>query len=494
MRIVFFKRDESEFFRKKRFCIAFLTIDFLSLTFKESRRDVADRELQRGLQNRHIGLIALGGIIGSSYFLGTGYLLHAVGPCAFLAYALGGLISYLTLSCLAELSVSCPSQGSFVHSAAVYISSPWACGVGWSYWFSWVIYIPSECIGGAMIMHTFVPEVSPHLWALLFGVLVTLCNIAPVKAFGEAEFWLALIKVTLLIGFCVMAVAIFMGWGGDSGHSYVGGKNLWGNGGLFPNGISVLFVNMVVLMANFQGSEIIGLTASEAKHPKTAVPRALKKVSWRIIGLYIIPTFLLVLVLPWQEASLSENAFSAALDKYGHTTFAKIFSFVIVAGAISSANGGLYATIRTLFSLGQRKMGPKILTKVTRQGVPIYASLITLAVIWALLLLSLFTPSGPLYANLLAISGFTGSICWISICWSQLCFRRHFKEVGAKLTYRVPFFPYITHFAIWLQVGTLVVVLLTPELRSSFYFGVPAFLIPLLWYKKYRGNKMIPGN
>lgn len=446
--------------------------------------------LQRGLKNRHIGLIALGGIIGSSYFLGTGYLLGEVGPCAFLAYALGGLISYFTLACLAELAVSSPSQGSFVHAAAVHISPSWACGVGWSYWLSWVIYIPSECIGGALIMHNLVPEVPHHLWALFFGGVITLCNIAPVKAFGEAEFWLALIKIVLLVGFCLVATCIFLGWAGSS-HSFIGTTNLTQNGGLFPKGLSILFINMVVLMANFQGSEIVGITASEAKHPEIAVPSALRKVSFRIIGLYIVPTFLLVLILPWQQAGLHQNAFSAALNKYGLTNFAHIFSFIIITGAISSANGGLYATIRTLFSLGQRGMGPKALTHVTSRGVPLYATVGTLAAVWCLLLASFFITSSSLYAKLLATSGFTGSICWISICWSQLNFRRHFKEVGSKLTYKVPFFPYLTHFAIWLQVATLLIVVLNDTMRDSFYFGVPALLIPMLLYKKFGTRKIV---
>lgn len=445
----------------------------------------SSNSLQRGLKTRHISLIALGGIIGSSYFLGTGYLLKEVGPCAFLAYALGGLISYLTLACLAELAVASPSQGSFVHAAATHISPSWACGVGWSYWFSWVIYIPSECIGGALIMHHFVPEVPHYMWAMFFGGIITLCNIAPVKVFGEAEFWLALIKIIFLIGFCLLAVCIFLGW---TNHSYTTAGTLLGTSSIFPQGISILFINMVILMANFQGSEIVGLTASESKHPKVAVPRALRKVSFRIIGLYIIPTFLLVMILPWQEAGLDQNAFSAALDKYGLSTFADIFSFIIITGAISSANGGLYATIRTLFSLSQKEMGPKILTKVTSKGIPIYATLGTLFVVWILLFVSFFASAGPVYAQFLAASGFTGSICWISICWSQLLFRKHFKEEGAKLTYKVPFYPYLTHFAIWLQVATLLVVLLNEDMRTSFYVGVPAFLIPLLWYKKYRSH------
>ena len=452
---------------------------------KQKDTTVLYQPLQRGLKTRHISLIALGGIIGSSYFLGTGYLLNQVGPCAFLAYILGGLISYLTLACLAELAVSSPSQGSFVHAAAMHISPSWACGVGWSYWFCWIIYIPSECIGGALIMNYFVPEVPQAIWALFFGLIITLCNVMTVKIFGEAEFWLALLKIILLIGFCVIGLLILLGWVGVPGYSYSAIQPFSSFKNIFPNGISILFINMLILMANFQGSEIIGLTATESENPKKAVPKALKNVSLRIIGLYIIPTLLLSLLLPWKEAGLDQNAFSAALHKYGLSNLASIFSFVIITGAISSSNGGLYATIRTLFSLAQRGMAPKALTKVSSHGIPVYATVYTLCAVWLILLLSIFGSLDSVYALLLATSGFTGSICWISICWSQLIFRKHFKETGVSLTYKVPLFPYLTHFAIWLQVFLLFVVLFYPNTRASFYIGMPVLILPILIYKKF---------
>jgi AAT family amino acid transporter len=441
-------------------------------------------QLQRGLQSRHISLIALGGIIGSSYFLGTGYLLHEVGPCAFIAYILGGFISYLTLACLGELAVSSPAQGSFINSAAKYISPSWACGVGWSYWFAWVIFVPSECIAGGLILQNFVPHVPTYIWSILLGLIISFTNLIPVKAFGELEFWLALTKIIILLGFCVIAVIIFTG----SYHHMepIGMKYLFGNGGLFPFGVAVLFSNMVFLMSSFQGSEIIGLTASESANPKKAIPSALRKMTFRIVGLYVLPTFLLVLIYPWQDAGLQGNIFSMALIKYGYTPFAHIFSFLIIAGTISTANSGLYATIRTLLALCHKGMGPRFLTKINQQGVPVAATIATLIAFWGLLLICCFVPAHQLYANLLATSGFTGTICWISICWAQLRFRRKLKEIGASLTYKVPFFPYITYFSIWVQIGTLFIVLFNPSLRSSFYFGLPALIIPMCLYKKLK--------
>ena len=443
--------------------------------------------LQRGLNSRHISLIALGGIIGSSYFLGTGYVLNQIGPGAFIAYILGGLISYLTIACLAELAINVPHPGSFVSYAAHYISPSWACGVGWSYWVCWVVYIPSECIAAGIIMKNYVPAVHEYIWAGLFGLVITLFNIIKVKFFGESEFWLAIIKIILLVGFSVLAILIFMGLIGPKPGQSLGYGNLFKDGGLFPNGYVILLVNMVVLLSNYQGSEIIGLSASESTHPKKTIPAALRKISLRILCLYIIPTFLLALIMPWKEANLSTCVFSAALEKYGLLQVAHVFNFFIIAGALSCANSGLYATIRSMYALGKRGMAPASFHHLSRHGIPVKATLITLGVIWLVLLGSYFFSSSQVYTNLLGMSGFTGSICWISICWSQLIFRRRMEKRGiprTKLGYSIPGFPYLTHMGIWLQVGCLLFVVLTPTLRSSFYFGMPAVILPILLYKK----------
>jgi AAT family amino acid transporter len=456
-----------------------------------------DKNLQKGLKNRHISLIALGGIIGSSYFLGTGYILNQIGPAACLAYILGGLIMYMTMACLAELSTADPLHGSFISYSAKYISPSWAAGVGWSYWVNWVVYIPSECIAGGIIMHNYMNEIPIYLWAILFGIFITLINLAHVSVFGELEFWLSLIKLFLLISFSVLAIAIFFGLIPKTAHfepnPEIGLKYLTGDGGFFPNGYLILFMNMVILLSNFQGSEIIGLTAAESHTPLVSIPKALKTISYRIIGLYLLPTFLLALILPWQSANLSGSVFALALEKYGLVSYAHFFNFMIIAGALSCANSGLYAAIRSIHGLALHNMAPKFLKKVNAQGVPYFSVFITMFFIWSLLLLSYFFQSSALYANLLAISGFTGSICWISICICQYIFRKRQEasENPLPMVYKVKWFPYLTILAIILQISCLLIVGLSPSLRMAFYLGVPITLIPILLFKFTKHDKAI---
>lgn len=446
---------------------------------------------QKGLKTRHVSFIALGGIIGSSYFLGTGYILNQIGPAAFLAYILGGMITFLTLACLAELSTGDPIHGSFVSYAAKYISPSWACGVGWSYWISWVVYIPSECVAAGIIMHNFAHDVPVELWSILFGLIITLVNLLHVKVFGELEFWLALVKIFLLVSFSILAIIIFFGLLPKENQEIIGTQYLLKDGGFFPNGYAVLFMNMVILLSNFQGSEIIGLTASESHDPGKSIPAALKQTSYRIIGLYLVPTFLLALILPWKEAGLTTSVFSYAMAKYGLVSYAHIFSFLVIAAALSCANSGLYGAIRSLHGLAIHHMGPRFIKHVNAYGVPLGATMLTLGGVWILLLFSFFCPSHTLYANLLAISGFTGSMCWISICWSQLRFRKkhNLEDKNKPMIYKVRWFPFLTLVAIWVQVLCLFIVLMSPSLRLSFYLGMPALIVPMILYHIIKPEK-----
>ena len=139
---------------------------------KINRNTSTELEFKRSLKDRHVQFIALGGIIGSGFFLGTGTVVNQVGPAVFLAYILGGIIIYLTMLCLGELAVAIPISGSFIHYTADFISPSFACGVGWSYWISWVVYIPAECLAGGIIMQLFT-GINIYIWAIVFGCTIT---------------------------------------------------------------------------------------------------------------------------------------------------------------------------------------------------------------------------------------------------------------------------------------------------------------------------------
>ena len=440
-------------------------------------------KMNRGLKNRQLQLMSLGGVIGSGYFLGTGYVLEKAGPAALVSYLLGGMIVMCVMLCLAELAVEKPVSGSFVTYAKEHISPTWACGVGWAYWLNWVAYVPSEMIAAGIIMHNFVPEVGQLWWAVLFGLIITSINLCHVEKFGECEFWLALIKIVALVAFSLVAGLICLGLIGGEG--YLGTTVLLGSGGFVPNGFESIFLTMVIILVNFQGTEIIGLAAGECENPAKSIPIAVRNVTWRIIGLYIIPIALLISILPWNEAGLDESVFASAVSQYGLTGFASVFGFVVLTAAISCSNSGLYGAARALYGLAQLDMAPRKLAHLSANGVPSNAILLSITGCWFVIMLYAFDPDSAVYTYLLAVSGFTGALAWISLCWSQYRSRHAHIAAGTEdtLRYKTPFFPYVTLFGIWSQVICLVVMLFDADLRVAFYAGVPMLLVPMFLYR-----------
>ncbi|WP_241652541.1 amino acid permease, partial [Legionella pneumophila] len=458
-------------------------------------KPIKDSGYRRGLKDRHVQLIALGGIIGSGYFLGTGEVINLVGPSVFIAYLLGGLIIYLTMLCMGELAVAIPISGSFVTYTSDFISPTVACGVGWSYWITWVAYIPAECVAGGIIMELFT-GVSGYIWVVCFGLIITYINLAKVDTFGEIEFWLALIKIISLLAFVFLAILIFFGLiHGSEPPGIIGFKYLLGDGGLLPNGAMSLLTAMVLLLVNYQGSEIIGLAAGESENPARMIPHAIRNVTFRILFLYIIPVFCLVLIFPWQKAGLSNSVFADALNFYGLKWAGAVTSFVTLSATLSCANSGFYGAVRSLNALARDGMAPHVLAKFNQNSVPQNAVIATLIGVWILLGVGYFFGQTKLYIALLLVSGFTGTLAWLSLCIAQISFRNRLYKAGYSikdLRYVTPYSPYTGILAVILMVGSLFFLLLNkdPIYKLSFIIGVVSFIIPVIIYKVFDLSKV----
>jgi len=459
-----------------------------------SDKPIKDSGYNRGLKDRHVQLIALGGIIGSGYFLGTGEVINLVGPAVFIAYMLGGLIIFLTMLCMGELAVAIPISGSFVTYTADFISPSIACGVGWSYWISWVAYIPAECVAGGIIMEMFT-GVNGYIWAVCFGLLITYINLAKVDTFGEIEFWLALIKIIALMGFVVLAILIFLGFiHGTEPAGIIGFKYILDDGGLLPNGAMSLLTTMVLLLVNYQGSEIIGLAAGESENPARMIPHAIRNVTFRILFIYIIPVFCLVLIFPWHKAGLSNSVFADALNFYGLKWAGATTSFVTLTATLSCANSGFYGTVRSLNALARDGMAPHTFSKFNHNAIPQNAVIATLIGVWTLLAVGYFFGQTKLYIALLLVSGFTGTLAWISLCISQISFRNRLYQAGytkSDLRYSTPFSPYTGILAVFLMVVALFFLVLNknPVYKLAFGFGLVSFVVPIIIYKLFDLSK-----
>jgi len=452
-----------------------------------------ERTLQRGIQAWHVSLIALGGIIGSCYFLGSGYTIAEVGPAAAFAYALGGLIIYAVMMSFGELLVNLPRRGSFISYTREFIGPSAAAGVGWSYWINWVAYCPAEALACGILMNLFIPW-SPFLWSIVFMALITLINIYQVSWFGHIESVLAIIKIGAVVVFSVCAVGIIFG---IIGGNPVGFSVLLDSGkvgvyeALFPFGGFVVLTTMTMILVNFQGSEIIGLAAAETQNPEINVPRACKAVTYRIIAIYVVPLLLLVMILPYSEAGLADSVFSTALAKYGIHWAAIMFTIVTMIAAFSCANSGVYGTVRALYGLSVEGLAPKVFMKLNKFSTPQVATIFTIAPMWLVLALGYFLPDSSLYSYLLSMSGFTGTICWMSIIASQMLMRKKLKargyDIEKTLGARTPFYPILPFLGFVMMAFALFFLAWQPDLRPVLLFAIPACVVPAVAYKVANG-------
>ncbi|OPX61803.1 MULTISPECIES: amino acid permease [unclassified Methanoregula] len=457
--------------------------------------------LKRGIQPWMANLIAIGGIIGSCYFLGTGYLISQMGPSVILLYALGGLIIYTVMQSFAELLVNVPRQGNFISYSAEFISPTWAVGTGWSYWFNWCAYIPSEAVAGGIIMHVFVSEVPVVLWAIAFLLMITILNLIQVGGFGWVESSLAIVKIAHNVIFCIVAALIVLGLIGSAG--FIGTSVVFPPNGnlyddIFPAGWFILIANMALILVNFQGSEIVGLAAAETQDPKKTVPKACRMVVHRIIRVDILPILFLILIIPYAEAGLTDSVFSTALANYGFKEAAAILSFIVLTAAFSCANSGFYGAVRALYGLSLEGMAPRFLSKLNRHCVPMVGTLMTLVCCWLVLSLWWFTNGeGQLYIWLLSVSAFTGAICWISICLAQVVFRKRIYERGytdADIIAPAPLSPWMpVLIGVVLEVIALVVLAFNEELVGSLYLSIPVVFVPMIVYWVGRKTGRIRG-
>ena len=413
----------------------------------EVTTNASQGEMQRGIKGWQVAFIGLGGVIGSCYFLGMGICIHDMGPAVFLAFGIVGVIVYGLMIAYAELLVNLPRKGSFIAYTSEFLGPTVSTGFGWAFWFNWVCYVPSEAIAVATVVTALFNTTSGVAYiAIALGTMaaITVINLSAVDAFAKIESGLAITKCLVIIAFMLIALGIWIGlWGAnDTFSGFLAGTVNFNSGqgfvhDLFPNGFSVVIVNMVVVLVTFQGTVIVGLTAAEAQDPDTSVPKACKSVTYRIVLLYMIPILLVLLIFPFTMANDSNAVFSDIMYFYDLPVLGKIFGAIVLVAAFSCANTGFYGTVRCMFGLSIEGLAPKGFSKIAKNGNPRNAAIFTVIAMWVVLCVGLISQlTGALeslYASLLSMSGFTGTLAWIGIILSWIVFRRQYVARGYKI-------------------------------------------------------------
>jgi arginine/ornithine permease len=448
--------------------------------------------LKRSMKSRHMMMISVGGTIGTGLFVASGQTISQAGPIgAILAYLTGGFIMYIVLLCLAELTVAMPVAGSFQSYATRFISPSVGFMTGWLYWINWAICIAADFTAAGIIMHNWFPQVSIWIWCALFAVILTLLNIISVRAFGEAEFWFAGIKVATIICFIIVGAGLIFGFTGHEGA--IGLSNFIGTEGAFPNGFKAVFLTMIAVVYSFQGAELVGIAAGECEEPGKNVPRVIRGVIVRIILFYVVAMFVLTGTIPWQEAGVLESPFSHVFGRIGIPMAQNIMNFVVITSALSAGSSALYACSRLLWSMAKDGLAPSWLGKLNKNGVPYCGILLTLALACISLLTSVYA-ADTVYLWLMSSTGLTGCLIWIIIAWCQLNFRKSFLSLGgnlSELTFRTPLYPLVPYLAIVLNVIVIVSLYFDESQRIVLYSSIPIIGFIYLYYVFVMDKKQV---
>ncbi|MFS0596822.1 amino acid permease [Peribacillus frigoritolerans] len=455
--------------------------------------DTNENQLKRSMKSRHLFMISLGGVIGTGLFLSSGYTISQAGPGGtILAYLVGGLIMYLVMLCLGELTVAMPVTGSFQTYATKYIGPATGFTIGLMYWLTWVVTVGSEFTASGLLMQRWFPNTSVWMWSAVFAILIFFLNSFSVKIFAETEFWFSGIKIITIILFIVLGGSAMLGFiPMDDRASAPMLSNFTADGGLFPNGLLPVFITMISVNFAFSGTELIGIAAGESENPEKDVPRSIRNVIWRTMFFFVGAIFVLSGLISWEEAGVIESPFVMVFDNIGIPYAADIMNFVIITALLSVANSGLYASTRMLWSLSNEKMISSFFGKITSNGVPLNALVISMAVACLSLLSSVFAPD-TVYVVLVAISGFAVVVVWIGIVLSQYMFRKHFLKMGGdvkNLKFRTPLYPFVPIAACVLCLASCIGLAFDASQRIALYCGVPFIILCyLFYYMKNRGN------
>ncbi|WP_124055197.1 amino acid permease [Arcanobacterium ihumii] len=459
-------------------------------------QDKADEGYSKGLKNRHIQMIAIGGSIGTGLFLGAGGRLSQGGPALAISYALCGVIAFIMVRALGELSIRRPSSGAFVSYAREFMGEKGAYVTGWLFFLDWSTTVMADITAVALYLHYWPTFQAVPQWVLatVALLLVLVLNILSVKAFGEFEFWLALIKVSAILIF--MAIAIWAIVTGQSvGNHTAGVHNLTNAGGFFPLGVLPLFTLSLGVVFAFGGTEMVGVAAGEAENAKTVLPKAINSMIWRIAFFYVGAVILMTLVLPWTAYSADESPFVTFFSGIGIPHAGTIMQIVVLTAALSSLNAGLYATGRTLRSLAVAGEAPKVAAKLNKNHVPMNAIIITavLGLIGVLINYAYPSKAFEIVMNLAAI-GIAGT--WISILITHWIFvRRTERGIEERPNYRLRFAPYTNLVAIAFLLLVIGSMWFDPKVGrpTIFMFIGIAVMLVIGWYSvrnRIRGDLM----
>lgn len=473
---------------------------------KQEQENPESQKLQRGLQNRHIQLIALGGAIGTGLFLGIGPAAVLAGPSVILGYALAGVIAFFIMRQLGEMVVEEPVSGSFSHFAYKYWGPFAGFSSGWNYWVLYILVSMSELTAIGIYVHFWWPEIPLWTSSLFFFIAINALNLTSVKVYGEAEFWFSIIKVVAIIAMIIFGIyLLFSGSGGEQASI----KNLWNDGGFFPKGLfstdakggfQGLFAAIALIMFSFGGLELIGITAAEAENPEKTIPKATNQVIYRILIFYVGALIILFSLSPWKSITTDSSPFVMVFETlkgfqfnwFGSTIYftsiiANVLNLIVLTAALSVYNSCVYSNSRMLYGLAQQGNAPAFLSKLNKSHVPVKAILVSGLFAAICIVINKLIPEKALEILMsLVVSSLI--INWLMITITHFKFKKAKQAAGIQTKFPSFIYPLSNYICLVFLVGILVIMWIT-GLKISVEL-IPGWLLLLyICYLLVKRNK-----
>ncbi|MEA5098058.1 MAG: amino acid permease [Burkholderiaceae bacterium] len=438
--------------------------------------------LERGLTNRHIQLIALGGAIGVGLFLGSAKAIHQAGPALLISYAVAGIALFFTMRALGELLIYHPIAGSFTTYAEEYIGRWAGFFTGWTYWFMWVVVGMAELTAIGVYVHYWFPNVPQWMPALAALIILTGVNLIAVKLFGEFEFWFALIKIFTIVSMILLGLGIILFGFSDLG-STASFSNLWSHGGFAPVGVIGVLLTVQIACFSYTGIELIGVTAGETAHPEEVLPMATNGVTYRILFFYIGTLIILMSLVPWDQLNPTTSPFVQVFDRVGIPAAGGIVNFVVITAAASSCNSGIFSTGRMLYTLAHFRQAPATFGKLNKRHVPATAILLSSACMLIGVVLNYLVPE-EVFTYITSVVTVAAVWTWGIIIWSHLKYRHAVDKGLAKaVSYRMPGAPYSNWFVLVFLFVVVCFLGFEAETRVALYVAPVWFALLTIGYR-----------
>ena len=444
---------------------------------------MAEEKLKRGLKNRHLQMIALGTAVGTGLFYGSTSTIALAGPAVSLSYLIGGIVVFLIVRMLGEMAVEEPVSGSFSYYADKYWGKFPGFLAGWNYWFLYIFVSMAELAAVSIYVSYWLPDLPQWMSALACLVIITLINLITVSAYGEIEFWMALIKISAII-FMILLGSYFILT--DAKPFPENFSNLWIHGGFFPNGIFGMFIAIVPVVFSFGGIELIGITAGEAENPDKTIPKAVNQVVYRILIFYVGTMIVLMTLWPWNEVGTEASPFVQIFENVGFSGAAHLLNFVVLTAAVSVYNSAIYSNSRMLYGLAKNSAAPKFFEKLSSKKVPVNGILFSSGITLLVVILNYLFP-GKIFMYLMSIVTGAIIISWAMIVLTHLKFKLHFEKLGKSTKFPALFYPFANYLCLLFMVGLIAMMMTMEEMRLAIFL-MPVWVLVIYLFYKYKNK------